>query len=633
MIISPWTIKIANANKYYDAWSTRFKCKRLQDYYEGFQWAALGNLSRSDFYRPYTLNVVYSSIKAKLANIIIQNLQFLVSPRPGRSDWNQEFAMRSALLKQDVLNTITQNPSTDVNEDIKLAALDSFFRFGILEIGYSAEWLNPSAKPPLMASHEDSSVSPDNDEVIKKPIPIPISEQIYFKHISAKRFRVSTSDSNKLKHCSWCGYYEYMYRSVLENTKDIDFPKNLRSKYYPADTATGDIYFNKDRDLSPDVARALASGEVCKVWKIYDNISNKFLLLLEDENFEEIYEAPFERLPFATHRFDLRLEGWYPIPPVFQWLSPQDEINESREQMRRYRRRFTRKFEYTKGSIVPDELEKFKNEIDGEIIETKNPAVNGPAIRAINNPEIGISIEHGLITAKDDFDIVAGNVVARGRASDRQTATAVNKLAQVEEIRQSIEQIDFLKFISAAGREALLLAGERLSEGIWIKFTKDPGDEQSILQELQVNLPIFKYITSSDVEDGYDFDVTIDVINATPAQQAEQEQIFIKFLTLLTNFPMISLSPLLIRECAFKIGYRNERIIQEFQRAALLTQMEKASQMQNPSLLQTAMPGGLNNQQTQQKTNGRAEGAFTRALPNSEDQIRSQLLQQLSGNA
>src|SRR6266542_1522997 len=124
MIQSPWNLKIANANKYFKGWENTYKCDRLYDYYKGFQWQ---NASQQGFYKPYTLNVIYSSIKSKLANIIIQNLEFLVAPRPGKVDWNAEVAVRSALLKQDALNTIAQNPSVDINEDIKLAALCSFF--------------------------------------------------------------------------------------------------------------------------------------------------------------------------------------------------------------------------------------------------------------------------------------------------------------------------------------------------------------------------------------------------------------------------------------------------------------------------------------------------------------------------
>ena len=616
MIQSPWVLRISNAERYYKDWESKYKCELLYRYYEGFQWSALS-------YRPYTMNVIYASIKSKIANFLYQSPEFQITPRASKMDWNQDFAVRSAQIKQGVLNALIQNPSIDITEDIKLAALDSFFRFGVIEVGYSATWDNPNKKVPYTTSHDGPLVDPDKNKVLEDQ-EVPVLEQVYFKHIFAKRFRVSTSDSPKLKNCNWCGYYEFIPKVILEKTKGIKLPNNFKDRYYSLDYADVMSYFATDKQLSPETFHAVQKGEVCKVWRIWDNVSQEKLLLL-DGNMDELWSDKFERLPFSTHRVDLTLTGgWYPIPPVWQWISSQDEINESREQMRRYRRRFTRKFQVRKNSVSPDELDKLKNEIDGEIIETKTD----DAIKVIPNPEIGISIQQGLITAKDDFDIIAGNPVSRGRASDRQTATAVNKISQLEQIRESIEQLDFDKFMCDIGREALLLAGERFSGGIWIKLTKDPGN---FFEELQANQDVYQFITVADIEDGYDFNVAVNIINATPAQMEAEEAKYVKFLTLITQFPQISMSPTLVRETAFRVGYKNEKVIREMQKMALLIQMEKAAQAQQ-SLMGTMIPGqsGSSNGQANQTS----QGIFMRNQANSPDQIQAQLQSQLgAGNA
>src|SRR6266550_2916373 len=114
-----WSIRIANANKYHDNWADRFRCSTLEDYYEGFQWKG-----KRDFltvnYNPYTINMFYSTIKIKLASLLFQRPSFLVSPRPGNSQWDLDFAVRSAELKQDTLNTIIKNTSKYFVDNIKL---------------------------------------------------------------------------------------------------------------------------------------------------------------------------------------------------------------------------------------------------------------------------------------------------------------------------------------------------------------------------------------------------------------------------------------------------------------------------------------------------------------------------------
>jgi hypothetical protein len=75
------------------------------------------------------------------------------------------------------------------------------------------------------------------------------------------------------------------------------------------------------------------------------------------------------------------------------------------------------------------------------------------------------------------------------------------------------------------------------------------------------------------LDDGYDFKLIVDVSSTSPAQNEVEKRKFIEFVSMLKNFPELSLSPLLIRETAYKIGYRNERVIREIQNAALLQMM------------------------------------------------------------
>lgn len=619
-IMSPWVNRIHNANEYHKKWSDRFRCDTLEDYYEGMQWSLPNGVTLESvgIRRPYTVNLVYSAIKRKIANLTYTYPEFILTPRPGQMDWNQDFAVRSAQLKQDTLNTKVSDPNLEFVEDVKLAALDSFFRFAVIEVGYAADWKNPN-KPHLeMESHTDPTVTPSEDSVVEDA-QVPENENVYNKWISARRFRVSMSDNVKLRNCDWCGYYEFMPMSVLKNTEGIDFPDSYDSTYYSLDMLDATAFF-KEKEYSGAAAVSLSSrGELCKVWHLWDNVSKERLLVLDGSG-DVLYSESFERLPFATYRADISLKGWYPIPPVWQWLSPQNEVNEAREQMRRYRRRATRKFEYDKGKVTIDELEKFKSEEDGTMIETKGNGTQ--VIRPVQNPQIDANIQEGLVTAKDDFDIVASNPVARGRASDRQTATATRQIATDQSIIESLEQIDFSRFVSATGREILIQMGEKMSTGIWVKMTIDPGTKEDIMGEIQNNTPIYEYIQAQSLVDGFDFDIICNVINSTPEQMEKEKRSFIEFLALVQAYPAIAMSPILIRETAYRTGYKNERVIKEYQRMAQLALMEKANMAGQSVIAQGLIPQGSND-------NGAAAGRMQQQQPNSLTEIQSQLQNQV----
>lgn len=599
---SIWAQRIKNANRYYEEWSNKFKCAKLEEYYEGFQWR-----NRTDQYDPYTLNMIGSTIEIKLASLLFQRPLFTISPKPGNSNWDQEFAIKSAQLKQDVLNAIVSNPNSKFANNYRLAALDSFFRFGIIEIGYAVDWRNPLKTQPLTKSWEDEdiNVGDDRDRVIEDN-PVPVSESFYFKRIKAKRFRVSASDSEELVNCDWCGYYEYFYKSFLENSKNIKLPANYQASDYSRDT----LYDSESAANNQELINLARAGAVCKVWHIWDNVSSKRLLLLDGYMDEPLWQEHFDELPFTELRWKYRLDGWYPIPPTFTWISSQNEINESREQMRSYRRRFTRKFQALQGSIDEEEKEKFASGPDGIIIEVKQR----DAITAISNPEVGPNLPELFTIAKDDMNIVSGtSSEARGQA-DRTTATQAKLIDARSTIRESFQQVEFSNFVCAGARKILVTARDKMVMGLWVKYSSDPSEQ--FLGEVQANAPVYKFVTSQQIDDGYDFQIEIDVSSLTPAAMQDEKAKFIEFLSLVNQFPQLSLSPILIREAAYRVGYRNEKVIQQMQQAALLQMMGQAQQAQ-----QAQNPGNAGN--------NIAKGQIAQNSPNTGEQIQNQLENQV----
>ncbi|MDE1971309.1 MAG: hypothetical protein KGI50_07085, partial [Patescibacteria group bacterium] len=100
-----------------------------------------------------------------------------------------------------------------------------------------------------------------------------------------------------------------------------------------------------------------------------------------------------------------------------------------------------------------------------------------------------------------------------------------------------------------------------------------------------------------DLNDGYDFSLELDITNATPQAMAAAQQAFLTFIGTLNQFPMLLHDTDLIRETAYRCGYRNERIIRKIQ-AAAMQQMQVQAALQGGG--QPGQPGQNGNNQAKQ---------------------------------
>lgn len=559
---SIWNKRISAANKYYQAWESKFKCKILEKFYEGFQWENI-----PDSYFPYTINEFYGIIKIKTAHYLFSRPHFLVSPKPGNSDYNLEGASSSAQLKEDVLNTIVDDPNVKFKQEIRLAFLDSIFRFGIMEVGYAADWIaNPRAGKPLYKSQlTNDQILFGKDRIVREPDELPAHERIYFKRIHAKRFRIGGVDASYLENCSWVGYWDWVYREDIQNAKGLKNVDKLLGTAVPYITDDYDDFAS----LQGEDENIIKGGNTVKVWHIWD-IRAKNRLLVLDSPCGILREAPYKRLPFGDFRWDVRTHGWYPIPPAFQWISPQVELNEAREQLRCHRRRFTRKYQVLRDSVDPDEKEKLMNGPDGTYVEVNRPGAIAPIEDANNN----LSVRDSFVVSAEDMQKISGTASEMVQG-DRQTATETNIVNTRASIREDYEASDVQDWICLLAREALILAQEKLVSGIWVKLTSDTVD---FMAEFKENAEKFRYVTSDDMADGYDFRIVVDITSLSPIKAQEEKRKFIEFLSIMAQFPTISLDPDLVREAAYRVGYRNEKVIKKMQQVALLNMLGQANQ-------------------------------------------------------
>jgi hypothetical protein len=584
-----WSKRIKLANHYYKEWEDLFRCKELNDYYEGKQWKNVP----SD-YRPYTVNYYYSTIKDKLATFLFSRPKYNLGPRPGSAEYDIEFAATTTQLKEDVLNNLIRNPDSYFKEELELAFLDSMFRFGMLEVGYGANWItNPNAQTPLLSSERNPEVELEKDRILKQAPELPESERVYFKRIPANTFRVGGITHSHLKRCSWVGYYDYVEKSQI-----LKFP-NLKNKKEVLNGAASHLNIEQQSAMFRE---EFLTTEMVKIWHIWVP-KEKIRYLIMDSPTKELWSTPYDRLPLFDLKWDKRLKGWYPMPPSFQWTSPQNEINESREMMRDYRRRFVQKFQAQEGSIDDEEKDKFENGPSGTVVMVKRV----DAIQPIKIPTVGNVDLTTAITSKDDLNIISGTSADQRGQAARETATA----SQIKEVhankRIDKESEEILDWMRRIGREALLLARDKFTLGVWVEQTSDIAE--NLLGEVQDKGASYQYVSSEDLDDGYDFKIDLDVVSMSPIKAEEEKRKFLEFLAVLNSYPQIALSPKLIRTTAYLSGFRNESIIKELQQMALIAMM------------------GLGEQSG--AGNAIAQRSVAQSTPNTQEEIRQQLDGQL----
>lgn len=595
-----WGDRINSANRYHDAWEKLFKCKILEDYYEGRQWANV-----TEGYSPYTINKFFETIEIKIAEFIPTFPKYQISAREANSADDLESAAGASTLKQDVLNTIIQDNKQHFRQEMEMAYKDSYFRFGIMEVGYAADWiLNPNAQKPLLASNVEINPA-KKSKVVKEPDELPVNERVYFKHIGARRFRVGGIDNKYLSHCSWVGYYEFAHKDDLLSLKGVKNKDKIEAAAPQSpdkDVVYGDTDYEKMRN-----------GAV-KIWHIWDIRAGNRLIVLDSPS-TTIYEKKFKRLNLFDYRPNRRTstEGFYPVPPAFQWLSSQDEINETRESQRAHRRRFVRKYQVVADFIDDEEIEKFESGADGALVKVKRPN----AILPIENANMGPENQTAMVTSSDDLNKISGTSSESRGVADRTTATQAQIINQRSSIRETKERDLVVDWLCDIGREVLLVARDKFVLGMWTQLTSNIKDQ--FLGEVQTTNPAYQWVTAEKLNDGYDFRIDVDVTSLSENAAQDEKQKFIEFLSVLANYPAIAFSPLLVREAAYRVGYRNEAVIKELQKMALMQELGRQQQI---GQAQPQAGGGPTNGATQ---------LGQQMTPNTQTQVNQQIQKQVPG--
>lgn len=593
-----WQSRIESANEYYDIWSRKFQVEGLEEAYYGFQW---DQDSLPDEYRAYVHNMIFVAIDIKSPSLLFQDPVFRAETIPGSSEFREADAGISDKLKQDTINYFSVGDKTGLSASMELAILDAWFRFGVLEVGYSADWIdNPRANKPELAADSDE-LARGTGKVLKQPKRIPQTERVYTKYIPSKRFRVGGIDTQDIKTCSWCGYWEWVRTEDIHANKKFDLEGiNLASTSGRTADFVGGISALRDEEEVRE-----QQGDVTKWWKIWDLRSKKMIFYLQEED-AIIREKTFKKLPLHILKFRERLQGFYPLPVVHNWVSPQVEINETREAARAHRRRFQRKYTYYGPAFDEAELEKFKNSGDGAFIARNVQDPN--TITPIPNADLGAQHIQALQTSTSDFDNVAGLSSQQRLQSTKETATQTKDISERSNIRETRDIRKVKNFILEIAKDILETIRDKFVNEFWIKLYQSKTNETfGVISDA---VDEWKKI-APDMFGSDDFSLSMDVASLSPIIQDAEKRNYLEFISILQSFPFISMSPELVVETANQVGYKNKRVISVFQQMAQATQLGAAQQEQGE------IQGTGENQIAQKQ--------IAQSSPNTTEQIRNQL--------
>ncbi len=550
--VSAWDKRVTRSTRNdYEPWEQEFDCDMLEEYYAGKQWK---EQSAEWSQRKYVINLFYPSINISKPSLLFHIPKYRVTANPARLDDPLSDVQVRAKLQEDTLQTEVNRKRLGFAVETGLAIHDAQFRFGVVRIGYTAsDYIdNPNAGKPILIDGQEQIAS-DGSTVVQPNISVPKREELFMQWIPAKNFRVAEGAGNRLSTADWCGYFKWL------NIQDVKRNPNYRNT--SGLKATGQIK-GTDSDKAQNTVEDQVHEGMIKVWFIWDQRS-KTRLVYQQGGEKFFLEEPFKFLPFAALKFDERLGKWLPLPPTYNWVHPQNELNDTREMQRIHRKRAKRRFR-RRPSVKVEEFQKLEDGEDFVCIETQNE----DDITAIPDAPLDPQIMANLPVSHEDFTRISGISGESQQVAQSETATQANLIAVMGQTRESAKRLVVAEWLSEIGRIILLTLRSKMALNFWVKVAVDPASPLKSVEEQEIK-KIWKQIKNEDLGD-IENDISVDITSLSPIAREQERTNWMTFLGVVTS-PTIGLvlskSPTLLRKTAGLFDIRSEAELREVSNA------------------------------------------------------------------
>jgi hypothetical protein len=553
--VKKWNTRIKAGENIYKTWASEYECERLYNYYLGKQHRGF---TEEEARKLYTINLFFPTIEIKQAALLEYNPKVRVQPRPTRQDDAESQVEVRAQVEQDTLQTLIDDPNLHFKDTIKLAMRDAEFYFGVVEVGYTADWVdNPNAGKPMLRDENDpeSFITDEKGEPVLQPEKIQEHEKLYLKHIPPESCRVSVSGKNILEQNDWFAYSEWHYVDDVKANPDYVNLEGLKATGHDTNSPTIQA---QDGDASK------YAGMV-KLWKVWDLRSKTKHVIAEGHERFLVEGKAFTTFPIRALKYHERRNEWYPLPPTYNWLSLQDEKNEIRQQQKVHRQRFDRKYLMRTDSIDASEVEKLTSGGDGTIATHRGQPGEMP-LMPIPDAPLDASIWNNLAATDDDWNNVTGVGGEQRGDAESETATQASIIESRTKIRESSTRQVVNEWLSGICRLMLLTIRDEFQLPFLIQLHADPfaPDVEKAAQQAGS----WQEVTADQFGD-LDFDVSIDIGSMSEATQKQEQFAWNQVLALLTNPALggiMAMSPAILRKTLRLYGIQSEAEIREIQK-------------------------------------------------------------------
>lgn len=548
--VKKWQGRIDASSKRHEEWDHSYQCQKLWEYYKSKQ------VENPD--DQYVINLFFPTIETKMPSMMFNRPKISATPIPAREQTPASELSARAQLLQDIGQYMVQRRCGGFVDAVRLGIKESFFRFGAVEVGYGANYIdNPHAQKPVLKEGRDDPMKDASGADILQPDTIleQGSEYVYCRHIPAKNFRFPVESNPVTEYNDWLAFCSWEYAEDIrrnpffKNNKDIKATGSMDRKYVPP-------HSGKDENRPDKVL----------VWKLFDirkHVYHRWIagsdkFLQENEPWPTgPNKKPYLNLSF--YRPHLDLESWLPVPPTAAWKAPQDELNETRQAARTHRRRFNRKYKAITGSIDEDELDKFLRNEDGTVVFVKRL----DALQPIEDANLDRAVYANAPATKEDFNMISGTGGEQRAVPEAQTATQAQIIDINSKIRGSYSREQVAIWLAEIITLMLMTARDYMNLSWVQKITVDPTSPNAMVQADRTAF-LWKEITYRDIGD-LDFEIAVDVESIRPVDDQTEKQEWKETLGLFgqpTLMMLMTMSDTILRKT---LGYQNIRSDKEIQ--------------------------------------------------------------------
>jgi len=558
--VGAWHKRISQDDKVFEDWEVKFRCADLESLYDGTgHWTKAEDPTGTK----YVINRVFASIETRTPTLLFFRPKARVVPRPTRSDDPGSLIDERAMLLEDHADTLVAQEKVGFMDATTEALHDANFYFGLVEIGYTNNWIdNPNAGKPVM--RDDQEVMGD-DGPLFQPSRLPPegereSETMYVRRIPPESFRLSINATQKLEQCDWVAYYEW---HRVDDVKDNPIYKNTTGLRSTGSTK-GDI---QDDDQEPNKRAGMV-----KLWKVW-SIREKKRYVMAEGHEKFLLEEPYKILPFEDLRFHRSRTQWRPIPPAFNWRSPQREHNEIREDMKELRRASMPRYTTKEGNIDGPELEKL---VAGGPFTIVKANVDNPITEVPRSEGRMAALRTAIPDTRDDFNEASSLPGEHNGVADADTATQASIIDINARVRESADREKVAKFLARVIKKLLLISKDKMALPFWIKLHVDPLGPEKLRETLKV-VKGWAEITHKDLGE-FEWDVSVDVEALSPSTEDLRRNQWLNFIGVMGTpgaLPVLA-SETLLKKTAAYFGIRSAREVEEIRGSVLQALMVQA---------------------------------------------------------